>query len=105
MGLGGKEQNDGVLLLVAPTERKLRIEVGYGLEGVLPDAIAKVIIEDVMVPQLRAGRIDTAVTAGVEQIIDVIAGGGARSGRSCRRARGPPRPHSSEPHVIERRLS
>jgi uncharacterized protein len=76
--LGRNDQNDGVLLLVAPTERKLRIEVGYGLEGVLPDAIAKVIIEDLMVPQLRAGRIDAAVTAGAEQIIDVIAGGGAR---------------------------
>jgi uncharacterized protein len=76
--LGRKEQNDGVLLLVAPAERKLRIEVGYGLEGVLPDAIAKVIIEDMMVPQLRAGRIDAAVTAGTEQIIDVIAGGGAQ---------------------------
>ena len=73
-GLGGKDRNDGVLLLVAPTERKLRIEVGYGLEGVLPDAIAKTIIEEFMVPQLRAGRIDAAVTAGVEQIGEVISG-------------------------------
>jgi uncharacterized protein len=72
--LGRKDQNDGVLLLVAPTERKLRIEVGYGLEGVLPDAIAKVIVEVFMVPHLRAGRIDAAVTAGVEQIGEVIHG-------------------------------
>jgi uncharacterized protein len=72
--LGGKEQNDGVLLLVVPSERKLRIEVGYGLEGVLPDAIAKVIIEQFMVPHLRAGRIDAAVTAGVMQIGEVISG-------------------------------
>jgi uncharacterized protein len=72
--LGRKEQNDGVLLLVVPSERKLRIEVGYGLEGVLPDAIAKVIIEQFMVPHLRAGRIDAAVTAGVEQIGEVING-------------------------------
>ena len=63
-----------MLLLVAPTERKVRIEVGYGLEGVLPDAIAKVIIEEYMVPQLRAGRIDAAVRAGVEQIGEVISG-------------------------------
>ncbi len=73
-GLGRKDQNDGVLLLVAPSERKLRIEVGYGLEGVLPDAIAKTIIGELMVPQLRAGRIDAAVTAGVEQIGEVIYG-------------------------------
>jgi uncharacterized protein len=73
-GLGGKDRNDGVLLLVVPSERKLRIEVGYGLEGVLPDAIAKTIIEEFMVPQLRAGRIDAAVTAGVEQIGEVISG-------------------------------
>ena len=75
--LGRKDQNDGVLLLVAPAERKLRIEVGYGLEGELPDAIAKVIIEEFMLPQLRAGRIDVAVTAGVDKITDVISGRGA----------------------------
>jgi uncharacterized protein len=76
--LGDKDRNDGVLLLVAPAERKLRIEVGYGLEGVLPDAVAKVIVDDFIVPQLRAGRMDAAVTAGVEQIVDVIAGDGAQ---------------------------
>jgi len=76
--LGRKDQNDGVLLLVAPTERKLRIEVGYGLEGVLPDAMAKVIVDDFVVPHLRAGRIDAAVTSGAEQIIDVLTGGGAQ---------------------------
>jgi uncharacterized protein len=76
--LGGKDKNDGVLLLVAPTERKLRIEVGYGLEGVLTDALAKVIIDDFMLPQLRAGKVGAAVTVGAEQIIDVVAGSGAQ---------------------------
>jgi uncharacterized protein len=83
-GLGRKDQNDGVLLLVVPTERKLRIEVGYGLEGVLPDAIAKVIIEQFMAPHLRAGRIDAAVTAGVEQIGEVISGRGGEVRRAMR---------------------
>ena len=91
-GLGGKDRNDGVLLLVAPTERKLRIEVGYGLEGVLPDAIAKIIIEEFMVPQLRAGRIDAAVTAGVDKITDVISGRGAEI-RQIAQARAAPASH------------
>jgi uncharacterized protein len=91
-GLGGKDRNDGVLLLVAPTERKLRIEVGYGLEGELPDAIAKVIIEEFMVPKLRAGRIDAAVTAGVDKITDVISGRGAEI-RQIAQARAAPASH------------
>jgi len=72
--LGQEDRNNGVLLLVAPADHKVRIEVGYGLEGALPDAVAKLIIEDVMLPQLRVGRIDAAITAGVETIADVISG-------------------------------
>ena len=75
--VGQKGLDNGVILTIAPTERELRIEVGYGLEGVLPDAIAKIIIEEFMVPQLRAGRIDAAVTAGADKITDVISGRGA----------------------------
>jgi uncharacterized protein len=75
--LGRKDANNGVLLLVAPAEHKVRIEVGYGLEGTLTDAVAKLIIEDGLVPRLRAGRLDDAVAAGVDDIIRVLAGDAA----------------------------
>ncbi len=72
--LGRQGVDDGVLLLVAKDDRKLRIEVGYGLEGALPDAIANRIIEEVIVPRLRAGDFHAGISAGVEQIIGVIKG-------------------------------
>lgn len=72
--LGRKKIDDGVLLIVAKDDRALRIEVGYGLEGVLPDAIAKRIIEEIIVPQFRAGSFAEGIQAGVEQIIKVIDG-------------------------------
>jgi uncharacterized protein len=75
--LGDKDKNNGVLLLLAMNDHKLRIEVGYGLEGTLPDAIAKLIIERALVPEMRAGHTDAAVIAGVDQISDVLTGGGA----------------------------
>jgi uncharacterized protein len=75
--LGDKDKNNGVLLLLAMNDHKLRIEVGYGLEGTLPDAIAKLIIERAMVPEMRAGHTDAAVIAGVDEIIGVLTGGGA----------------------------
>src|SRR5919206_2706531 len=53
--LGTKEKNNGVLLLVAPRERKVRIEVGYGLEGTLTDALSKVIIATAMAPRFKEG--------------------------------------------------
>jgi uncharacterized protein len=72
--IGRKGHDDGVLLLVLADERKLDIEVGYGLEDRLPDARAKQIIEDVMVPRLRAGDADGALTQGVDAILDGIEG-------------------------------
>lgn len=72
--LGRKGVDDGVLLLVAKNDRQLRIEVGYGLEGALPDAIAKRIVSEVIVPRLREGDFYGGVSAGVERIIGVIEG-------------------------------
>jgi uncharacterized protein len=63
-----------VLLLVALQDRALRIEVGYGLEGVLPDAIAKRIIEDTIKPLFRQGDIYGGVSAGLQQIMSVVDG-------------------------------
>lgn len=72
--LGRQKVDDGALLLVAKNDRALRIEVGYGLEGALPDAIAKRIIEEIIVPRFRADDFAGGITAGVEQIIKVIEG-------------------------------
>lgn len=72
--LGRKDRDNGVLLLVAPKERRMRIEVGYGLEGVLPDAIAARIIRDVITPRFKAGDYDNGVADGVEAIIAQLEG-------------------------------
>jgi uncharacterized protein len=72
--LGRKGQDDGVLLLVLAKDRKMAIEVGYGLESQLPDAAASRIINDVMAPKLRAGDADGAVDAGVSAILQSIEG-------------------------------
>ncbi|HEX6829605.1 MAG TPA: YgcG family protein, partial [Burkholderiales bacterium] len=72
--LGRKGVDDGALLLVAKEDRELRIEVGYGLEGVLPDAIAKRIVSEVIVPRLRQGDLYGGIEAGVSRMISVIEG-------------------------------
>ncbi len=72
--LGRKDVDDGALLLVAKNDRRLRIEVGYGLEGVLPDAIAKRIIAETITPYLRNDDYYGGVHAGIEQMLSVIRG-------------------------------
>ncbi|HSD60573.1 MAG TPA: YgcG family protein, partial [Burkholderiales bacterium] len=72
--LGRKGVDDGALLLVAKDDREVRIEVGYGLEGVLPDATAKRIISEVIVPRFRQGDFAGGIDAGVGRMISVIEG-------------------------------
>lgn len=72
--LGDKQRDDGVLLLVAVAERKLRIEVGYGLEGDLPDAIASRIIRDVISPAFRRGEPQAGIVAGLQAIMQATGG-------------------------------
>lgn len=72
--LGRKGVDDGVLLLVAKNDRKLRIEVGYGLEGALNDATAKRIIEEEITPRFKQGDFYGGISAGVARIIKVIDG-------------------------------
>ena len=72
--LGRKKVDDGALLLIAKDDRTLRIEVGYGLEGVLNDATAKRIISEVITPRLQAGDFSGGVSAGVDQMVRVIDG-------------------------------
>jgi uncharacterized protein len=70
--LGEAEKNNGVLLLVAPNEHRVRIEVGYGLEGTLTDALSKVIITNAITPRFKAGDFSDGVTRGVDDIITVL---------------------------------
>jgi len=70
--LGEKTKNNGVLLLVAPTERRVRIEVGYGLEGTLTDALSKVIISNAITPRFKTGDFGGGISRGVDDIITVL---------------------------------
>jgi len=72
--IGKKGFDNGVILFIAQNDRKLRIEVGYGLEGVLPDAIASRIIREVIVPRFRDGDFAGGVENGVEAIMKVTSG-------------------------------
>lgn len=67
--IGGKDRNDGLLLLVAPNDRKVRIEVGYGLEGIMTDALSHRIIQDKIVPAFKAGDYPGGINAGVDSVI------------------------------------
>src|SRR6476661_7270602 len=70
--LGEKKKNNGVLLLVAPNERRVRIEVGYGLEGTLTDALSKVIIVNAITPRFKTGDFSDGILRGVDDIITVL---------------------------------
>jgi len=72
--IGHKGADDGVILIVARDDRKIRIEVGYGLEGVLPDAIANRIIQEVIVPRFRDRDFAGGIESGTSAIIQAIKG-------------------------------
>jgi uncharacterized protein len=71
-GVGQKAINNGALFIVAPGDRKVRIEVGYGLEGVLTDAMTSVILQRAVLPQFKAGDMAGGVVAGTQAIIDQL---------------------------------
>jgi uncharacterized protein len=73
-GIGQKDKNNGVLLIIAPNERKVSIEVGYGLEGALPDATAKSIIDQEILPYFKEGDYFGGAKFGVDAIISAIKG-------------------------------
>jgi len=72
--LGREKPDDGVLVLVAKDDRKMRIEVGYGLEGAIPDLIAKRIITEVMVPSFRQGDFYGGINHAVDKLIGLVSG-------------------------------
>jgi len=73
-GIGDKKKNNGVVLIIAPNERKVRIEVGYGLEGALSDASSKLIISNIITPYFKKGDYYGGTLHGVESIIGTIKG-------------------------------
>ncbi|BCJ89497.1 hypothetical protein IZ6_02320 [Terrihabitans soli] len=73
-GIGQEKKNNGALLIVAPNERKVRIEVGYGLEGDLTDAISSLIIQNAILPRFRAGDFPGGISRGVDDIVQVLEG-------------------------------
>ena len=73
-GIGQKDKNNGVLLIVAKQERKVRIEVGYGLEGTLTDAMASMIIQYDILPAFRRGKFEDGIVAGTHDIIQALGG-------------------------------
>jgi len=72
--IGEAQRNDGVLLLVAPNEHKVRIEVGYGLEGTLTDALSSVIISSAIIPRFKTGDFSGGIERGVDGVISVLSG-------------------------------
>ena len=70
--IGKAALDNGVLVLVAPTERQIRIEVGYGLEGVIPDALAGAIIRDEFLPGFRDGNYEAGILKGVRRVANVV---------------------------------
>ena len=73
-GIGQKDRNNGAVLVVAPNERKVRIEVGYGLEGALTDAVTRLIIQNAILPRFRVGDFSGGIARGVDDIVQVVSG-------------------------------
>jgi uncharacterized protein len=92
--VGRKGIDDGLVLFVMAADRKLRFEVGYGLEGQVPDAIASRVINDVIVPRIQAGNRDAAVIDGMDAVMTVIGGGAGALPATRNARRGQQRPLS-----------
>lgn len=86
-GIGQKGKDNGILLIVAPNEHKVRIEVGRGLEPVMTDALSKLIIENAIVPAFKRGDYPAGISAGVRDIKDVLLGDAEEVKQRAREAR------------------
>jgi len=90
--VGRRGMDDGLALFVMVADKRLRIEVGYGLEGVVPDALAGRVINEEIVPRLQAGDNDGAVRAGIERLLAIVSGDEAASGGAEEPGAKPSRP-------------
>jgi len=94
-GVGQKERDNGVVLFIFPQDRKMRIEVGYGLEGAIPDATAKSIIDGIIRPAFRSGDFDGGVSRGVNAILQAARGEYKGTGRTVAESTGSSRVEDS----------
>jgi uncharacterized protein len=74
-GIGGKDTNNGVLIVVAPNEKQMRIEVGYGLEGTLTDILAHRIVQEKILPPFKQGNYAAGLLAGTREVVGIITTG------------------------------
>ena len=86
--IGGKDKDDGVLLIVAPNEKKVRIETGYGARVFLTDAVSSVIIRNAILPRFKAGDFPGGIEAGVDQLITQMGMTPAEAQKRIREAEG-----------------
>ncbi len=86
-GIGQKGQNNGVLFIVAPTEHKVRVEVGYGLEPILTDALSSIILQEKVLPRFRAGDVQGGVVDGTDALIQQLALPADQARGQCRGGR------------------
>ena len=93
-GIGQEKKDDGVLLVVAPTERKVWIATGYGARVRLTDAVASIIYRDAIIPRFRAGDYAGGITAGVDRIVKVMTLPPAEAARQADRAQQQEAQHS-----------
>ena len=96
-GIGQKGQNNGALFIVVPSEHKVRIEVGYGLEPILTDALSSVILQGQVLPRFRAGDIDGGVTAGTDAIIAQLSADPSTQSANVQKATQASRPQRGVP--------
>ena len=96
-GIGQKGQNNGALFIVAPSDHKVRIEVGYGLEPILTDALSSVILQTQVLPKLRAGDVNGGVTDGTDAIIAQLSADQADAQANVAKATQAARPHGGLP--------
>ena len=71
--IGDEKRDDGVLLIIAPNDRKVRVEVGYGLEPILTDALSSTIIQTAILPAFKAGKMEEGVVAGTRAIVQQLS--------------------------------
>jgi len=92
-GIGQKGKDNGVLFIVAPNEHKVRIEVGYGLEPILTDALSSVILQTQVLPRFRAGDVQGGVVAGTDAIIAQLSADPTAAAANVQQATQAAQPH------------
>jgi uncharacterized protein len=93
-GIGQKDKDTGVLFIIAPSEKKVRIEVGYGLEPVLTDALSSVILQEQVLPKFRSGDVAGGVVAGTDALVQQLGlDPAAAQANAAQAERSPPRRH------------